>query len=315
MKDILISICVLNYNGNGFVSKFFASISKVNNTNNELIIVDNDSTDGSLTFIKKELSRYQFNNFYIVELNKNLGYAGGHNAGAKLAKGKYIFFLNIDTEVEPEFLDCIEHMENRSFIDICQPLIMDYETNIIQNMGMNMGYLGHLKILGKDRLYSTLPKGSIKEYKIFSVLGAAFCIKRSIFEELGGFDSQFFMYFEESDLCWRAQIKGYNAYFFHDPSKSSRVFHKSYGTTGNRKNLEHLFFRNRFISMLKNYQLRYFPFLIISLCIALVGTKSLMISTKGFTEALLRLPDVIKFRRKIKLERIRKDSSIISGIW
>ena len=315
MKDILISICVLNYNGNGFVSKFFASISKVNNTNNELIIVDNDSTDGSLTFIKKELSRYQFNNFYIVELNKNLGYAGGHNAGAKLAKGKYIFFLNIDTEVEPEFLDCIEHMENRSFIDICQPLIMDYETNIIQNMGMNMGYLGHLKILGKDRLYSTLPKGSIKEYKIFSVLGAAFCIKRSIFEELGGFDSQFFMYFEESDLCWRAQIKGYNAYFFHDPSKSSRVFHKSYGTTGNRKNLEHLFFRNRFISMLKNYQLRYVPFLIISLCIALVGTKSLMISTKGFTEALLRLPDVIKFRRKIKLERIRKDSSIISGIW
>ena len=122
LKEILISICVLNYNGNDFVSKFFASISKFNNTSNELIIVDNGSTDGSLTLIKEELSRYQFDNFRIIELNRNAGYAGGHNVGAKVAKGKYIFFLNIDTEVEPEFLDCVKHMENKPSIDICQPL-------------------------------------------------------------------------------------------------------------------------------------------------------------------------------------------------
>lgn len=314
-EEPLVTICVLNYNGFYYIRRFFESLSEIKCKNCELIIVDNCSTDGSLNLIKEQTSKLRINSITIIESKKNLGYAGGHNLGAASAKGKYFFFLNIDVVVEEDFLDCVHYMEENENVSICQPLIMNYDTEIIQNMGTTMSYLGHLKILKKDIPLSAVSVDMKFNYRIFSVLGAAFCVRSILFKKLGGFDSDFFMYFEESDLCWRAIIRGYEVQFYHDPSKRSKVFHKAYGTITKTDNVNHLFIRNRFLSMLKNYQLRSIPFALISLAISLLGSKSFRISIRSVSEVILLLPSVIRKRNGNKYLRIKNDKDIITGIW
>ena len=122
----LVSIIIVNFNGKTHLKKCLDSLEKVNYSNFETILVDNNSTDGSVEFVTKNYS-----DVIIIKLNQNKGYAEPNNIGAHLAKGDYLLFLNNDTIVTPEFIfEMIKVSEKDETIAMCQSLLLKPDGSI-----------------------------------------------------------------------------------------------------------------------------------------------------------------------------------------
>lgn len=310
----LVSICILNFNGRKFIERCLSSVFKTNYPNFEVILVDNGSSDGSNVLVSKFVSSIGINRFRAIFLEENKGFAGGHNVGALEANGKYIAFLNIDTEVEPDWLHIIQLLEKNSVVAAVQPLIMDYDShNVIQNMGMNMNKLGILTILGKSANIESLDKSNIVSYDIFSVLGAAFVIRKRAFMEVGMFDEDMFLYFEESDMCWRLWLYGYEVKFCYNPGMKSKVYHKAYGTITENIRGMRFFARNRAIAMFKNLETGHLAYALLNTLMS-VGTgvlspRSNFQMIKGLVEML---PEANRKRKRVQTFRKKRDNLLFS---
>ena len=190
-----ISIIIVNYNGRSFLEKCLQSISDITYPNYEIIIVDNNSSDDTIEFLKKN-----FPFIIIIKLEKNYGFAEPNNIAAKMAKGDFLLFLNNDTYVKPDFLDeLITEISKDNKIAIGQSLLLNPNGGI-DSCG------DYIDKLGVAFSTKTVPKIA-KE--IFSAKGAAMIIRKNLFNEIGGFDKKFFATFEDIDLGWRARIFGY----------------------------------------------------------------------------------------------------------
>ena len=135
----------------------------------------------------------------MVQNGDNLGYCEGNNRGAAIATGKYLLFLNTDAWLES---DCLEQMiaaVEKMDADSASPMVLDYDDDHFQGNGASgfdlFGYLTNRK--------ASLPRG-----RIFAAPGCALLIKRELFQKLGGFDPEFFMYSDETDLAWRLTLSG-----------------------------------------------------------------------------------------------------------
>lgn len=192
MKEPKVSIVVLNYNGLDYLKKCLASIKKQSYKNIEVVVTDNNSTDGSREYVEKQKG---------VKINKNpdnFGYALANNLGAEQATGEFLFFLNNDTELYP---DCIEQLvecyQPKSILSPSQvrPWKKDDEGNA--HIGMDVfGYP-----YGVENPRKTRP---------FYADGAAIFVKREDFFEIGMFDPELFIFQEDIDFSWRAQMQGYS---------------------------------------------------------------------------------------------------------
>lgn len=203
--DDLISIIIINYNTEELLEECIASIKeKTIGANYEIIVVDNNSADGSLNSL---ISSYPDIIFKLEE--KNYGFGVANNIGATIAKGKYLFFLNPDTLLVNDAISVLyRYMEANNNVAICggnlykgdmKPAssyhVMDFllfEYKIIFNIHRPIGFN-----------YTNTPK------EVDVIVGADLFIRSSLFTENKGFDSDFFMYFEEVELCNRIQKKGY----------------------------------------------------------------------------------------------------------
>ena len=190
-----VSIIIVNYNGKELLKKCLDSLLKVNYDNFEIILVDNNSTDGTVEFITKN-----YPSLIIIKLDSNKGFAEPNNVAAKISKGKYLLFLNNDTVVTPNFIsEMVKVMETDKKIAICQSLLLkpdgsiDSSGDFIDNLGV---------------VYNSKTKiDEIRE--VSSAKGASMLVRSDIFKKLGGFDQKFFVTFEDVDLCWRSWILGY----------------------------------------------------------------------------------------------------------
>ena len=191
----LVSIIIVNYNGKKYLEKCLKSLERIDYDNYEIILVDNNSTDDSIEFVKNT-----YPSIIIIKLEKNYGFAEPNNIGAKNAKGNFLLFLNNDTEVTPNFVtELVNAAKTDKQIAICQSLLLK-PNGEIDSSGDFLDTLG--------RAYSSKIKPkSIKE--ILSARGASLLVKREIFENLGGFDKEYFASFEDVDLGWRCWIAGY----------------------------------------------------------------------------------------------------------
>jgi GT2 family glycosyltransferase len=195
----LISIIVLNCNGAGWLPKCFETILGQTIIGQiETIMVDNKSTDDSVAVARPLLSK--FPNAAIVRLDVNQGFCGGNNAGAREARGKWLLFLNNDTWMEP---DCMEKLvAGTEKIDAAAstPLVLNYPDNSFQDFGF-YGF----DIFG-------LPSGSSSitgTREIFIAGGCSYFIRNDVFNQIGMFDAEFFIYSDDTDLSWRVWIAGY----------------------------------------------------------------------------------------------------------
>ena len=192
-----VSVIIVNYNGKALLEKCLESLAKVNYENFEIILVDNNSTDGTVEFVTKT-----YPSIIIIKLDSNRGFAEPNNIGAKIASGKYLLFLNNDTIVTPNFIsEMVKVIEKDKKIAICQSLLLRLDGSI-DSSGDFIDQLGVV-------YNSTTKINEIRE--ISSARGASMLIRKNVFNELDGFDEKFFVSFEDVDISWRAWMIDYKS--------------------------------------------------------------------------------------------------------
>lgn len=222
------------------------SLMKITYKNKEIIVVDNHSEDGSYESLVK-----LFPNLKIIETEENTGFTGGNNIGLKYTSGLYILLLNNDTKVTPGFIEpLVEDLEKNKKLGIIQSkiFVMDNPTLLdsVVSYQTSTGFLYHQGYLSKD-------KPEYREFLYsFSIKGACMIIRREILKE-GLFDDDYFAYFEETDLCWRAWLMGFEVGF----EPRSVIFHKMGATSSkmNRAFINYHSFKNRVRTILKNAEI------------------------------------------------------------
>jgi GT2 family glycosyltransferase len=197
----LVSVIVLNYNGARWIERCLASLhSQSLFSRMEVIVADNVSTDGS-DRLAAEIVRGWPNAAFLAN-TENLGYCAGNNRASEAAHGDYLFFLNNDAWLEPDCLEVLLAETRQAGAGAAGPLILNYDDNSFQSLGA-FGF----DLFG---LPSTrAPAHSTRE--VFMPEGCAYLIERSLFNDLGRFDAEFFMYQDEYDLSWRVWVSGRNA--------------------------------------------------------------------------------------------------------
>ena len=237
MSSPKVSIIIVNYNGKELLQKCLDSLLKVNYNNFEIILVDNNSTDGSIEFITKN-----YPSLIIIKLDSNKGFAEPNNVAAKISKGKYLLFLNNDTVVTPNFIfEMVKVMETDKKIAICQSLLLKPDGSV----DSSGDFIDHLGVV-----YNS--KTEIDEIReVSSARGASMLVRSDIFEKLDGFDQKFFVTFEDVDLCWRSWILGYRVLII----PTSIVYHEG-GITIKKIKSEIAFhgFKNQLAMKITNFE-------------------------------------------------------------
>ncbi len=205
MKDSpanpLVSVVVLNYNGARWLERCLESLHEQTIFDRtEIILADNQSSDGSDLLGQRIVEAWTGGVF--VQHGQNLGYCEGNNRAAAAARGEYLLFLNNDAWLEPQCLEILLAEVRRTGAGAAGPLILNYEDDSFQSLGA-FGF--DLFGLASTRAQATETR------EVLMPEGCAYLIERKLFQELGGFDAEFFMFADELDLSWRVWISGRKA--------------------------------------------------------------------------------------------------------
>lgn len=223
-------IVILNYNGKEVIKKCLASVFKIDYPNFEVVIVDNNSMDGSFEIAKSTFSRASF-----IKNEENLGFSAGNNIGIRFAVERmadYVLILNPDTEVEKDFLKkLVEEGEKNSQAGILSPVIFKGETREIWFSGGKIKWLRmkskHEKDIKKKESYET-------EF----ISGCSMLIKAEVFKKNGLFDENFFLYWEDADFSIRARRAGFKNVVV----SASWVYHSEESEKNNKNKIYWLVF-------------------------------------------------------------------------
>ena len=245
-----VAVVILNWNGKNYLEKFLPSVVASTYPNLELVLGDNASTDDSVEFV-----RTNHPSIRIIVTDKNLGFAGGYNHVLKQVSAEYYVLLNSDVEVTSGWIEpVIRLMESDLQIAAAQPKILSYhDKSSFEYAGAAGGFLDRYGYaFCRGRLFDALEKDSGQyDYptEIFWATGAAFFIKRTIWENSGGLDADFFAHMEEIDLCWRLKNNGYKIMY----CPGSKVYHVGGGTLSVESSFKtYLNFRNNLVMLQKN---------------------------------------------------------------
>ena len=249
MKDLigdkgeLVSVIVVIYNAKDYIKRCFASIQKQSYKNIEIIAVDNDSKDNSIELIKKN-----FPQVLIFPMKKNRHYAGGINRGIKEAKGKYVFILNQDTNIEP---DCIKHLYYKAASDerigAVSPMMKFSQLpgfiNGIGNQINNQGW-------GTDNFIYCVDIGQFEALKeIPSACFGAVLLSREAIDKVGLLDEGYKTFYEDADWSFRCWLHGWKVV----PEAKAVVYHDFGGSYLEKKKLVFVI-RNRLRFVLKIFK-------------------------------------------------------------
>lgn len=317
MKHPLVSIIIVNWNGKKWIRKCLSSIYSQTYKYIEVIFVDNNSSDDSIAYVKKYFPKTK-----IVSLNDNTGFAIGNNRGVERAKGTYIYLHNNDATLEKNSIaKMVQVMEEQKNIGSLQPKIqLLYEKDKIDSCGSFwtdstfLYHYGNLKP-AKKKKYST-------PQKVFSNLGAAMMIRKSIIDDIGLFDEDFWCYYEETDFCHRMWLSGFEVWYY----PVAVCFHAKGGTSGIYKQtyIQYHNYKNKLRSFLKNFSLLhliyilpvFFLMLIVLSFLALLQGKIQFVSTyyQAMWWNIIHIRETLAKRREIQNMRKRSDSQINSYV-
>lgn len=254
-----VSIIIVYYRAKEELMSCLSSIAKSQQkVSYEVIVVDNDERQT----IEKELKQ-RYPSATYVRSPGNIGFGAGNNMGAKHASGKYLLFLNPDTLVLNNAIETLAHsLKQEKKIGIITPQLLgeDRHIDLLQCTGSltpTSGLVAH-SILNKlspnnpiSRKYWMLEWGRRTKREVEVVQGAAFMVKKSLFDDLGGFDEKFFMYFEESDFCLRVRKKGWKIVF----EPKAKIVHFGKRSTKDRRKALKIFKKSRSYYFKKHFGL------------------------------------------------------------
>lgn len=250
-KDLFF-IVIINWNGKNLTIKCLKSLKRAIGKGNgiSVVLVDNNSSDGSVSAIKKHSFPFDF---HIIANKKNVGWAGANNIGIKYALKKRagaVFLLNNDAIVTPKAIgELINTLFSNKAIGIVSPKIYHYDFS--QKKIFNAGnMLNKLTYTGKELGNGEIDKGQFDNVlETDYVSGTALVAKREVFKKIGFFDEKTFLYYEDVDFCLRARKAGFKCCF----SQNSIIYH--IGSATNRVGSPlHTYYnsRNRLYFLKKN---------------------------------------------------------------
>ena len=212
------SIVVVNYNGKPFLSDCFSAIFLQDYPPKEIILVDNASEDGSVDFVRERYPAVT-----VLANRVNRGFAGGTNDGIRRATGEYILTLNNDTRIDSRFLqEMVAPMVRDDMIGMCasKMLLPDGRINSAGLCISRSGAAWNRGMAEPDEGQFDAPG------EVFGPCAGAALYRRSMLDETGLFDEDFFMYMEDVDLAFRARLLGWRCIYV----PSARVVHRHAGT-------------------------------------------------------------------------------------
>ena len=197
-----VSIVIVTWNGREHLDACLTAVSAQQDVSTETILVDNGSTDGSVEHVR---SRYPW--VTLLPLTENRGFAAGTNAGVREARGRYVALLNNDTIPDPRWLrtllDGVD--ESGPFLLATSLIVYMHDPQLVDSAGD-----GLLRAGGAFKRHHGEGVDAVREpAEVFGVCGAACLMPRRVFEELHGFDEDFFVSHEDVDLSYRARLLGY----------------------------------------------------------------------------------------------------------
>ena len=305
-----VSIIIVTHNGMAYLINCLQSVSGELLDRDEVIIVDNRSSDGSPQFIRECFPAVR-----VVENQDNCGFAAACNQGARLATGSILIFLNQDTEVQPGWL-----------CGLVKGLASKSSVGLTTSKHLLVTLPGKINLCGQDIHYTGLSfmRGFMDDYqrysepeRVGSVSGASFAIRRELWEQLGGFDQGLFMYYEETDLCWRARLAGYRSRYtpdsvlYHDYRPGQHSYARLYYSR-----------RNRAILLLKHWRwttlLVLLPALLVAELLdlgqsALIAPFGLRAKLKAYLWVATHISDIMAARREVQHMRTARDWELLES--
>lgn len=314
MEEPLVSIIISNYNGLPHLKECFDSLNKLSYRNKEIIFIDNFSRDNSVEFMKNK-----YKDVKIIENKKDYGFSKANNIAASYAKGKYLAFLNVDTVVDKNWLtELVKVAESSINVGIAVSKHYYYdEPDLINFAGSSSDKFlesHHIGINQKDN--ELLNIQNITFYACF----AAVLMRRDLIKKIGLFDPIYYAFAEDFDVSWRTWISGSNVIYV----PTSFIYHKTARILGQKSlRKRYLIYRNKFRTMLKNYELKslikIFPIYVvkrIGMSIKLIllmkrdGKDYIYANIKALFWNFINIKSLIKQRKLINQIRKRSDKFI-----
>lgn len=245
------AIVILNWNGKKFLSQFLPYlIQNTQNTDSQIIIADNNSSDDSIEFLNTNYPTIRQ-----IILDKNYGFAGGYNRALNQIEAKYFVLLNSDIEVTPDWLNpLIQLLDTDTQIAAVMPKILSIKNKTqFEYAGAAGGFIDKYGYpFCRGRIIGTVENdnGQYNDIKeIFWATGACMVVRAELFKKYNGFDDDFFAHMEEIDLCWRFKNAGYRILY----CPNSTVYHVGGGTLPNDNPFKlYLNYRNNLFLLYKN---------------------------------------------------------------
>jgi GT2 family glycosyltransferase len=316
-----VTVVVPNWNGERFLSLCLRSLREQSYKNFETVLVDNGSTDSSVAFVSRNFPEVR-----VLPLSENRGFSAAVNAGIKASRAEYVALLNNDTETDPGWLEALvqaaqSHPEAGFFasklVDFNDRRILDGAGDVLRRSGLPYR-LGHGE---PDR-------GQYDEAAfVFGACAGAALYRRSMLDDIGLFDEDFFANCEDGDLSFRAQLAGYRCLYV----PGSVVYHMGSATFGKRSQTAvRLGTRNSLCLLVKNLPAPLVPGFLpfaaagqLSRLIVAALTSTLGAYLEGLSGALRLRPLMLRKRREIQKRRqvpveyikgLLKESSRTAGV-
>ncbi len=224
-----ISVIIVNYNVKELLEQCIISILAASkNLKAEIIVVDNNSFDGSVDYLKSKFASNT--SIRIIASPINLGFAKANNLGAKEAKGEYLLILNPDTILQEDTLEkslsFYKSSENTGALT-CKLILPNGKLDLACRRSFPTPSVAVYRILGLSRIFpnsKTFGKYNLtyldenKTYEVDAIVGAFMLFKKDIYDKVNGFDEDYFMYGEDLDLCYRIKKAGYKIFYYPDTS-------------------------------------------------------------------------------------------------
>lgn len=247
MEDVLISAVIVNCNGRALLSDCLEALFEQSFNSIEILVVDNASNDGSVAMVRERFPQVR-----LICLDSNRGFPVSVNAGVEASRGDFIVVLNEDTRVEPEFMAELHKamLENSAASTAAPKMLFAHGSDIVNSAGLGYSIAGTNHDIG----FGVKDGAQFAERKwVFGSCGGAVMYRRGVFEDVGLLDEDFFMYCDDVDFSFRAQLAGHRCIFV----PTARVYHyEGVGGGSMPKSRGYYLARNSLEVIVKNFPRR-----------------------------------------------------------